>query len=116
MELHRAHLLELAYPALNLSGLAGFGAKAADELFEVLLFLLEVLRCVFEKLALLLALQEIPFVVSAERADALGLEAHDAVDLLVEELPVVGDQKERLVVAAQKLRKPGYRGRSRPGF
>ncbi len=106
MQLHRLHLLELANAALNLSRLARFRPETPNELLEVFLFLFEVLRAVLEKLPLFLALQEIPLVVSSKRPNAFRLEADDSVHLLVEELPIVGDEKKGLVVAAQKLREP----------
>src|SRR5205814_4683734 len=53
-----------------------------------------------------LAQLEVPLVIAGIAAQSLRLKGEDAIDLAVEELPVVGDQQERLARAAQETVEP----------
>ena len=100
------HLLEELHARLHGLGLVRLRAEPVDEVCEPLALAGEVLRLALEDGLLLGALLEVLLVVPRIAAHALVLEAHDARDLLVQEVAVVGDQDEAAGPLLQEVRKP----------
>ena len=99
-------LLQLLDAALHLLGLGGLVAEAVDEGFELLDALALVLVGGDQRVAPLLLLRQIFFVVAAVEVDALVPDLDDAIDRDVEEIAVVRDQHVGEGILQQVLFQP----------